>query len=177
MFPGVLRILAGGNSMFAGVRARSSSSKDRESAGKKGPLMSEGLPGSCNQRLLNVVFPARREDIDDQRIVQGRGLMFDTAANHETVARERIERGFANCNSQMSAYDVNDLLVGMTVPGTNPTFLHAVFGEKKLVVVRTNATDKTGLRRLGCSVRRWDEHEVGMCAVYHVLQNISLNSL
>jgi hypothetical protein len=103
--------------------------------------------------------------------------MFDTAVNHETVTRAGIERGFANGNSQMSAHDVNDLLVGMTVPGANPTFIHAMFGEKKLIVVRTNATDKTGLRRLGSSVRRLDEYEVGMCAVYHVVDNTSLNSL
>jgi hypothetical protein len=48
---------------------------------------------------LNVVVTARREDIDDQRLAQGRCLMLDAPTNDETVSRARIEGGFADRNS------------------------------------------------------------------------------
>jgi hypothetical protein len=98
--------------------------------------------------------------------------MLDATANNEAISRASIERDFANCNSQMSTHDVDDLLVGMTVAGAHPIFFHEMLGEKKLVVVGTHATDKTGLGQAGNSVRGLDEDEVGLWVVCHVVESV-----
>jgi hypothetical protein len=98
--------------------------------------------------------------------------MLDATANNETISRASIERDFANCNSQMSTHDVDDLLVGMTVAGAHPIFCHEMLREKELVVVGAHATDKTGFGQAGNRVRGWDEDKVGLCAVCHVVESV-----
>ncbi len=95
-------------------------------------------------------------------------MMLDTSTNNETVPGASIESIFADGNSQVSAYDVDDLLVRMTVANSNPTFTHEMFGQKKLVIIGSDATNETGLRGFCDSVVGRDEHEIGVCGVCHL---------
>ena len=41
----------------------------------------------------------------------------------------------------MSAHNVDDLVVRMTVASANPIFFHSVLGQQKLVVIRSDTAD------------------------------------
>jgi hypothetical protein len=61
----------------------------------------------------------------------------------------------------------------MTVANADPTFTHQMFGQKKLVVIGSDATNETGFRVFCDRVVGRDEHEIGVRGVCHVLDGIS----
>ena len=49
--------------------------------------------------FLPVVLSTWGKDVDDQRLGQGRCLVFNSSTNNETVSRVSVESGFANRDS------------------------------------------------------------------------------
>src|SRR5260370_6048021 len=96
--------------------------------------------------LGNVVLTARRKHVDDQRLLQRRRSVFNAAADYERIAGTHFKcLAFAR-DLQMSTYHVNHLLMRVAMNGSNPSFLHAMLGQKKLVVVSQDFARETRLR-------------------------------
>jgi hypothetical protein len=67
--------------------------------------------------------------------------MFDAALNNEAVSGADLKRSSTRCHFEMSGDHVRHLIVRMAVSDADPASVHAMFGEKELVVVRA---DKAG---------------------------------
>ena len=88
----------------------------------------------------NVVFPARRKDIDYQGLLDCGSAVLHASADNENVSRAQVKCFAETIHFQMSTHNVDDLIVRMAVHRSTPAFQHVVLGEEKLVVVGEHAT-------------------------------------
>src|SRR5262249_4316173 len=91
--------------------------------------LNEGKELNC-RCSLQIVFPPRREDVDDQRFFERGSAMFHSAAHDERVARSNLERFSFASDLQMAMDDVDDLIVQMAVHCAHPALHHFVLSEK-----------------------------------------------
>src|SRR6266566_2021094 len=87
----------------------------------------------------DVVFPARREDIDDARVLDCGCAVFHAAAHNEGVTRSNVDRLSLARNLEMPIHHVHDLLMRVAVRGSNPTFRHVMLSNKQFVVIGKHA--------------------------------------
>src|SRR5712664_3900377 len=90
---------------------------------------------SCVLRSNDVIFATRCKNIDNERVFQSRGAVFDSATDHETITGPNFECFSLTSDFQMSANDVDNLVVGVAVDTACPTSGHLVLGEEEFVVV------------------------------------------
>src|SRR5215472_8342457 len=93
--------------------------------------------------FLQILLAPGSEHVNHMRGLQSRGLMFYTAAHHETVSGADFECLAGAVHLQATGDDVNDLLMRMAVGSANPAFFHAMLRQKQFSVVRANAPFQT----------------------------------
>src|SRR5713101_1269472 len=125
-------------------------------------LSSSGKPLERNFSSRNVIFPARCEDIDYERILDRGGTVLHPTADNESVSRAQFERFPLGVHFQMPPHNVDDLIVRMAVHRSCPPFHHLVLDEKELVVISQHAACQARFRMgfFGLVTRR--DHKVGI---------------
>ena len=106
------------------------------------------LVGSLNSR--RIVFAIRSEDVQHLGILLRGSLMDHTARYQETVPGLCLKDPAGMFKSKMAADDIHHLLVGMAMPGADPTLLHPVPHQHH---VRTPRHDLPPEPRLGVGHR------------------------
>src|SRR5258708_37719324 len=101
---------------------------------------------SCVLRSNDVIFATRCKNIDYEGVFQGRGAVFDSTTDHETVTGSNVECFSLTSDFQMSANDVDNLVVGVAVGTACPTPGHLVLGEEEFVVVGHHLARETRFR-------------------------------
>src|SRR5258708_2415416 len=97
-------------------------------------------------RSNNVILAARSKNIYNERVFQSTGAVFDSAADRETVTGSNVERFSLARDFQMSANDVDNLVVRVAVDTACPASGHLVLGEKEFVVVGHHLPRQTRFR-------------------------------
>src|SRR5260370_14442233 len=125
-------------------------------------LSSSGKTHERNFNSRNVIFPAGREDIDYERILDRGGAVLHATADNESVSRAQFERFSMAVHFQVPAHNVDNLIVRMAVHRSRPTLHHLVLGEKELVVVSQHAACQARFRMgfFGLVTRR--DYKVGI---------------
>src|SRR2546427_910763 len=80
------------------------------------------------------------------RWFDGGSLVLNTAADNKTVAASHFERLVTADHFQMTGHHIDELVVGMAVAHTDPSFFHAMLGQKQLVIMGTDQSRKPRLR-------------------------------
>src|SRR5260370_9563869 len=101
---------------------------------------------SCVLRSNDVIFATRCKNIDYEGVFQGRGAVFDSTTDRETVTGSNVECFSLTSDFQMSANDVDNLVVGVAVGTASPTSGHLVLGEEEVVVVGHHLSRETRFR-------------------------------
>src|SRR5216684_6371096 len=132
-------------------------------------LSSSGKPHERNFSSRNVIFPARCEDIDYERILDRGGAVLHATADNESVSRAQFERFPLAVHFQMPTHNVDDLIVRMAVHRSRPSLHHLVLGEKELVVVREHAACQAGfrMRLFGLVTRRDYKLGISLALRFH----------
>jgi hypothetical protein len=90
-----------------------------------------------------VVLAVRREDVEDLGLFKSRGLVLDSTGDEEGVAGAGFEAAVRMLEDQVSADDVDELLMCMTVASARPAFMHAVADKHHVGAVTHHLTPKT----------------------------------
>src|SRR5260370_2961496 len=101
---------------------------------------------SCVLRSNDVIFATRCKNIDYERVFQSRGAVFDSTTDHETVTGSNVECFSLTSDFQMSANDVDNLVVGVALDTACPTSGHLVLVEEEFVVVGHHLARETRFR-------------------------------
>ncbi len=104
---------------------------------------------------------AGSENVDHDGVFQRAGAVFDAAADQKSISGADVECLTCGGDAQMAADHIHDLFVRVTVHGADPSLLHAVLGEEKLVVVRQNLTFEAPFGRGGDNIGAMDSDHIG----------------
>lgn len=94
-----------------------------------------------------IVFADRGEDVEDFGVFEGRGLVGDVAVDDEAIAGVGVEGFAVDLDTDGSADDVDELVVGVAVAGADPALVEVVADEHELVGVGQDLAAHAGL---GC---------------------------
>ena len=84
---------------------------------------------------IAVVFAGGGEDVEDFGGFEGGSLVLDVAVDDEAVSRVGVEDFSVDVDADGSADDVDELVVGVAVPGSDPALVEVVADEHEVIGV------------------------------------------
>jgi hypothetical protein len=110
---------------------------------------------------IAVVFAGGGEDVEDFGGLEGGGLMLDVAVDDEAVSGVGVEDFAVYIDADGSADDVDELVVGVAVAGSDPALLEVVADEHELVSVGEDLALHAGFGGEGFGILVFYQAHVG----------------